>query len=355
MDKELSKLYYNIKKPSGFSSIDSLWKATGGKYTRSQVVNWLQKQETYTLHRPMRKKFKRNKYFVTNIDDVWQCDLNDLRSIKDHNNGFSYLLTIIDMFSKYAWAVPLRSKTGAEVTDAFRHVFESSGRKPLKLNCDNGREFKNRIFQDYLRTQNIAFYTTSDTTKAAMVERLNRTLKTKMWRVLTYHNSKRYIDMLPDLLTSYNDSVHSATKFAPSKVDENVVLQVWHNLYPEYKQKPSLNFKLNIGDNVRISKDKGVFDKGYYANYSREVFVVHKAIRRNPVVYVLKDYNGSIIKGTFYEQELQKVYISPDSTYQIDKILHTRGKGNSRKLFVRWRGYGPEFDSYIAASDLIQI
>jgi transposase InsO family protein len=175
--KLLSKIYYDPKHPASFASVQSLWKATNGAVPKKIVEEWLSGQETYTLHRPARKRFPRNRYYVDNIDTLWQADLNDMRSLKDKNDQFCHLLTIIDVFSKYAWTVPLYSKTGTEVANAFEKVFKQDKRIPLKLQTDKGTEFLNKTFQDCLKKHNIVYYSTNTPDlKACIVERFNRSL-----------------------------------------------------------------------------------------------------------------------------------------------------------------------------------
>ncbi|KAF4518578.1 hypothetical protein B566_EDAN015729 [Ephemera danica] len=325
MDRHLSKIYYDINNPAGFSSVKKLHISLNGKYTIGEIRKWIEAQDTYTLHRNRRKKFPRNRFFVTNIDEIWQADLIDMRCLKKFNDNFNYMLTVIDTFSKYAWVSPLITKSGREVTEAFSKIIESSGRKPLKLNCDKAN---------------------NPDTKSMIVERWNRTLKSKMWKYFTYKNSFRYIDAVQHMVKSYNESRHSSTKFAPIEVKETNVLEVFRNLYNNESFMNHNTPKFHIDDRVRISREKHVFEKGYVTNFSEEIFKIHKILYRIPIVYVITDLNGDVIEGTFYEYELQKVNINNDKAFKIDKILATKGKGVSRKHLIRWLGYPSQFDSW---------
>ena len=144
--------------------------------TRSQVITWLQKQPGYTLHRPARRQFRRSKVFVNGLDDQCQADLVDLQSLRRWNHGYKYLLTCIDILSKYAWVVPLKTKTGSALVEAFTTIFKQ-GRKPDKLQTDAGTEFKNKTFQTFLKQRDVHHFVTYNETKAQIVERFNRTLK----------------------------------------------------------------------------------------------------------------------------------------------------------------------------------
>ena len=113
------------------------------------------------------------------IDQQWQMDLADMQSMQKFNDGYRYLLVCIDVFSKYAWVVPLKNKTGPSLVNAFK-VILSSGHKPEKIMTDQGTEFLNQHCRALMQKEDIELYNTYNETKASIVERLIRTLKTKM-------------------------------------------------------------------------------------------------------------------------------------------------------------------------------
>src|SRR6478609_8717632 len=213
MDQRLEDIYYDVKKVGSFGGVAALSKAVGNK----NVKNWLTSQETYTLHKPVRRKFRRRKTISIGVDHQWQIDLADVLSLSNHNDGYRYLMTCIDVFSRYAWVVPLKNKSSSSIQEAFASMIKD--RKPTYLQSDKGTEFVNHTFQSYLKTNDIVHYTSeNDDIKCALVERYNRTLKTRMWRYFTHTNTLRYIDVLADLVKSYNDTNHSSIKTAPSQV-----------------------------------------------------------------------------------------------------------------------------------------
>ena len=134
---------------------------------------------------------------TSEIDEQWQMDLADMQSMQKFNNGYRYLLVCIDVFSKYAWVIPLKNKTGPSLVDALKKIL-SSGRKPQKIFTDQGTEFLNRHVQAFMNEENIHLYTTYNETKASIVERLIRTLKIGMWRYFTAKKTMRYVDLVPD-------------------------------------------------------------------------------------------------------------------------------------------------------------
>ena len=192
LENVLEKLYYNPKSPSAFSGVQRLFDAVKSlkrfaHIKQRDIQNWLRKQNTYTLHKPIQKRFPRRKTIVGAIDQQWQADLADMQSLMKQNSMFRYLLCVIDVFSRFAWVVPIKNKTGQTLIKAFDSIFKSSKRKPLSLQTDKGSEFKNKDFQMYLKKKKVHFFTTDNPeTKASIVERFQRTLKTKMWKYFTF-------------------------------------------------------------------------------------------------------------------------------------------------------------------------
>jgi Integrase core domain len=250
------------------------------------------------LHKPIIRKFKRRKVVVHGIDQIWSADLVDMRHFANHNKGFKYLLTVIDIFSKYAWAVPLKTKTGQEQIQSFQKLMKE--RKPTKLWTDAGREFINKEFKKFLTDNKIELYQTYNEGKAVVIERFNRTLKEKMWRYFTETNSNKYLDVLPKLVAEYNNTIHSTIKMTPIKgsLKEN---EHKINYFTKItKEKP----KFKIGNRVRIYKHKKLFHKGYETNWTNEIFVISAINKTSPITYKIKDLNGEDILGSFYKQEL---------------------------------------------------
>ena len=208
-------------------------------------------QDAYTLHKPVRRHFKRNRVIVGGIDELWQMDLADMQSMQKFNDGYRYLLVCIDVFSKYAWVIPLKNKTGPTLVEAFNTIL-ASGRKPEQIQTDQGTEFFNKHFQALMKKEGIVLYNTYNETKASIVERLIRTLKTKMWRYFTSKKTVRYIDVLPDLVYAYNHSVHRRIKTKPADVSVENEKEIWHTLYDDHGEQKNVKYEFKIGGQVRI-------------------------------------------------------------------------------------------------------
>lgn len=308
----LSNAYYSPLSVAAFSSCERLLKyakKNGFRATRKEVLEWLKAQPTYTLHKDRRIRFKRNHYNITNIDDLWEMDLIDLQKYSRNNKGYKFILAVIDCFSKYAWCIPIKRKTPDEIIRGFDEIFLSSDRKPIKIQSDKGREFVNKYVKAYFAEKDITFFTTRDpATKAAICERFIRSIKSLIFKYFTYTNTHKYADVLQSLMTIYNNRVHSSIGVAPAHVNENNILQTWQ--YNQRKREKSYTRKpsnLRVDDIVRVSNPKTVFEKGYMPKWSTEKFSVVKVHQREPVVYNIKDDSGTIIKGNFYESELQRI------------------------------------------------
>lgn len=316
---QLRRIYYDPTNIAGFSGARQLLKAfkdskTHNKISENNILNWLDSQDTYTLHKPTRIHFKRRMYNVSGVDDVWEADLIDVRNISSFNNGYNYLLAVIDVLSKYAWIEPVSDKSCTTIRDAFKKILaRGNGRIPHTLQTDRGKEFVGSPFQAFLQKNNISFRVVRNPdVKAAIVERFNRTIKEKIWRYFTYSRSKRYIDVLQAIVSAYNHTKHSATKFAPANVNNENAALAFENLVKRYGVKIKNNKqkkpKYACGDLVRISSNKAVFAKGYKGGWSKEIFRIDTvSTYREPIVYILCDLNGEKIDGIFYEEELIRV------------------------------------------------
>ena len=292
--------------------------------TLRQVKTWLRSKDTYTLHEPVRYNFPRNRVIVTGIDDQWQADLVDISYLARFNKGYKFLLTYIDVFSKFAWVVPLKNKTGESLINGFQSILDL-GRSPEKLQTDKGTEFLNRNFQSLLKENSIHFFTTNSELKASVVECFNRTMKTCMWKYFTAKNTRVYIDILQDIVDGYNNSYHRSIGRTPASVSLLNVGQVRRKLYGKSWTKPGRKFKFKLGDQVRINKSRRTFKKGYLLSWTQKIFTVTKIIPRVPPVYQLRDYADDEIEGVFYAEELQKVHKS-DDIYKIGKTLAEKRK-----------------------------
>ena len=339
------EVYSDPRAPASFGGPEVFRKHLKGKFSAKQIKDFLIKRDEYTLHKPVRKRFRRRKVFTLGIDDLWQADLADLSSIAKHNDNYKFLLTCIDTFSKFAWAIPLKNKSTTTVAEGFEKILSSSNRRPCNLQTDKGTEFLGTTFQKKLKDYGIKFYTSqNEDIKCAIVERWNRKLKSKMYRYFTFKNTLRYIDVLDDLLHSYNNTFHSTIKMAPSEVTKANEAEIRERTHVP-KRKPV--YKLTIGDKVRIVKGKREFKKGYLPSWTEEIFTVIARYPTDPPVYEIEDYDSEKVHGKFYDFELQKV-VKADDIYKVEKVLKKRKTKGKTEYFVKWIGYPEKFNSWVS-------
>ena len=295
------------------------------------------------LHKPTRRNFPRRKYDIGDIDETWQADLVDMQEYSRQNKGYQYLLTIIDIFSKYAWVVPVKSKSAEDVSQAMESILKKK-RVPKNLHVDMGKEFYNAKFKRLLKEYKIHMYSTYSNLKASICERFNRTLKNKMWKEFSMQGNYKWLDMLSNLVESYNNTKHRTIGMKPIEVTLANKSQVMKRYAIEVRLPKKLKFKIN--DKVRVSRVKQLFEKGYTPNWSTEIFTITKVMRTKPVVYFLKDYQDQPVAGCFYEQELLKVKY-PD-IYLVEKVIKRRGNN----VYVKWLGFDNSHNSWINKNDL---
>lgn len=348
-NKVLSRLYYTPNESTAFAGARQLVnKAAKHGIPRKKVLSWLAKQEAYTLHKKVTRKFKTRPYVLLGMNDLWQADLADVSNLAKANDGVKFWLVVIDAFSKYLWVEKMLNKKSETVTTAFARILKRAGKSPTNLNTDKGGEFVNAQFQKYLSALNVNFYTAENPdTKACFAERVTRTIKERVYRYLTAHNTHRYADVLDDLVAAYNNSVHSAIRMKPIDVNEDTEDTVRKLLtIKQGAVKP----KFKVGQSVRVAKEKKAFRKGYQTGWSEEIFKISASTQTNPVTYQLKDYAGETIRGRFYENELQQV--RENKQFKIERVLRTRVRQGNRESLVKWFGYPLSMSSWVRTEDI---
>jgi Integrase core domain. len=307
----------------------------------NEIMSNVKRQVVNELHKSARRNFRRRRTIIKEFGDLWQVDLAEMQGFAKENKGLRYILIVIDCYSKYVWAKPLKNKTATEVHNAMKSILREAAYSAKHLQSDFGKEFYNRHFSSLMEQYNINHYSTFSIKKAAIVERVIRTLKNWLYKEFSARGNYKWYDILPDIINLYNNRVHRTTGMKPVDVKNTTKLSVYNR--PKVALKP----KFRVGDTVRISKYKGVFEKGYTANYSTELFKVVKVNITNPITYMIEDMDGQPIKGCFYEYELQRTKY-PD-VYLVEKIL--KKKGN--KLFVKWLGLPSEQNGWINKADMV--
>ena len=333
--------YEDPSQEGALGGVHPFAKAQGLKDKQAQKI--LSGVLSYTLHKPRRKRFATLPTLVFGVDEQWQMDLVDMQKLSQWNKGFKYLLTVIDVFSKRAWAEPIKSKSATHMVQALTQIQKKlSPHQPLRVQTDDGKEFFNKAVQAWFKQRGWHHFSTQGDAKAAVVERFHRTLKQRMYRAFTAQNSLKYVDLLPKLLRTYNRTPHRSIGMAPIDVTWKNQKDVWHRLYDK-RLTPVRKKILNVGDKVRLNKKHRPFKKEYLPGWTEEVFVIVK-VRRHPLpTYKLQEWDGTPIKGTFYNEDVQKVEVT--DVFRVEKVLKRR----PGQVLVRWKGWPAKYDSWIDA------
>ena len=260
------------------------------------------------------------------------CRSSRYALISKFNKGFRFLLCIIDIYSKYAWVVPLKGKKGLSIINAFQNFLKQSARKPHKIWIDKGSML-------LLKDNNIELYSTYNEGKSAVAERFIRTLKNKIYKYMTSISKNVYIDKLDDIVNEYSNTYQRTIKIKPIDVKDNTYIDFG-------KEVNDNDPKFKVGDHVRITKYKNIFAKDYTPNWSEEVFVIKEVKNTSPWTYVINDLNFEEIIRTLYENELQR---TNQQEFRIEKVIKEKGD----KLYVKWKGFDNSFNSWIDKKDLV--
>ena len=363
-EKYLKDIYLDPSHPASFSNPVTLYKVVKkeGKYkiSHSQIKKWLQKQESYSRNKSVKRNFQRGRVIVSGIDDQFDADLASLVYYSDDNDGYKYLLVVIDIFSRYAWVEPLKDKTAVQIVSAFDKII-SGGRIPKRLRTDAATDFTSKKFQKFVNEKNIVHFVTHNEKQANYVERFIKTLKSRISRYMIEKNTRRYIDVLQKIVTSYNHTWHSGIRSEPVNVNKDNEKQLWWQMYwpkepyIKNKKKKKIKFTLNTGDRVRTTYIRNPFNRAYDSKWTGEIFKIDRRfIRQGQPIYTLVDWYDNPVKGTFYEYELQKIEVTDNDMFKIEKVLKYKGRGNNKEALVRWLGWPKQFDSWIPASDIKQ-
>ena len=292
------------------------------------------------LNKPVINKFERKKVIVNHIDEIHSCDSVDMIKYSRVNRGYKYIFTNIDIFSKYSWSFPLKTKTIKDIKPCFEKIFKE--RKPKYNWSDQESAFFSKEMLKFFEDNNVKIYHTYSNLKAVIIERFNRSLRELMMKEFVKNNNTVWYNILPKLIKTYNNRYHRTIKMKPIDVDKSNEKHIKNTVYNYDITNKKPKYKIN--DIVHISlKRRQLFDKSTRnIKWSEELFKIYKINKSNVISYQIKDMNDEIIKGIFHEKELQKTRNTSDE-YIIEKVLKT----NRNKIYVKFRGYPNKFNIWV--------
>ena len=376
----LKGIYLNPRNPGGFSGQSKLQKEACNlrpDITINDVKKFLQSQESHTRHGIVPRKYLKRPVTVKGPGHLLSSDLADMTNeSRKYNNNFRYLMFIIDCFSRKLSVIPLKNKHGLTVATELDKYLSSSQYKYSLLWIDEGREFFSSHAMKICEKHGVKLYHVFNRRyKASYAERAIRTIKQKLYKILTHFNTNNFIKYLPDVVSAYNETPHRGLiGLSPNKVhemsDPHVIsslankqfLQKLKNYGSHIKDPNSrLNFSqrdiLLEGTYVRLllNASEHIFTKSYKPIYTIEIFRIDRVIKETPVHYILKDLLGEIIKGIVYRNEI--VPVSLPEYYLIEKIIKTKicPKTKRKIHFVKFLGWPEKFSDWVTNDALNKI
>lgn len=354
----LEKIYFDEGHPAGYSSGENLYKWARKKFpvTRKFVENWLSGIESHSLHKPVRRKFPRNRVVVDSIGEQADVDLMDMQNVAKYNDGFRYVIICIDIFSRFLRVRCIKSKKGPDVANGLKEIFDEQNFK--RMRSDKGGEFWNPSVRALLKQKNVLHMGTQNTeVKANYAEICIKSLKKRVYRYFTEKQTYKYYDKIQKFVEAYNNSYHRGIKMPPAKVKAQNSKQLWFEQFAEpmlANPKKVINSKnLKVGDWVRLSHIKRTFQRAYHISWTGELFqIVDVDKSRRIFMYRVKAYDGEPITGNFYSYELVKVRLDPHQLYKVEKILKTRKKGKKKEHLVKFLYWPPKYNQWLPAEQV---
>ena len=248
-----------------------------------------------------KKNYPTIKIVYNHIDEIWSIDLADMIDYKTSNNkGFRYIFIIIDNFSKYLWAIPLKNKYSQTITNEFSNILSSSKRKPLKIESDRGTEFYNSIFQNFLKSKSIQHYSRFTDKGPSIAERVIRTIRNLLKKPVFEKGNANWLSELSSVIKQYNNTIHHSIKMTPNQASKtSSERKVYSNLKDNREaHKP----KFILGQLVETADIKRVFSKGDSTNWSYKLYtiteIIHDAIPSYRIDYLPERYNENLLLPT---------------------------------------------------------
>ncbi|XP_069128436.1 uncharacterized protein [Argopecten irradians] len=366
--RAIDDVYFNTENGGAYLSPGKVYqvlKAAGySQLGLHKIRRYIQSLDSYSLQKPSRHRFRRARVEVSGPFEQYDADLADVSNLSSENDGIRFLLIVIDVFSRFLWVEPLRSKTGKEVLKAFDRIVKR-GVIPKRLRSDGGSEFNNQWLKKWCKEHDVYYFTTKNVVKANYSERVIRTLKTILYRFFTKQRSYRYIDDLQDFVSSYNATPHrSLHNVAPKDVNDRNKADLFAYMYlrrPKQALKSSTKrsktpYAFKIGSLVRISHIRKPFDRAYQQKWTSEIFKIRRRfLIQNIPQYQLEDFQNEKIDGNFYQAELQRVDKDQNTLWFIEQKLRKRKRQGQVEWLVKFDGWPSKYNQWIAQKDISEV
>ena len=377
----LNKVYKDPSSPGSFSSQRKLLqnaRLLRKDISLGDVKEYLSQEISFTRHGNVPKKFIKRRVFVKEGPGfLLSGDLADMTlDLKEHNDNVRFLFFLIDCYSRKLWVFPLENKKGTTIANTLDEFFKSNKYRYSLFWVDDGTEWYNKPTLDVCKKHGVKMYSAYNRRqKACFAERAIRTIKNKLYKIMTDRNTNRYIDFLRDVIDSYNNSqhrgilcrypneVHNMTdKKEIEALGERQNEQKLSNYGTDIKRE---NSKINVSQRdilaantyvrLLLNSAESTFVKSYKPIFSEEIFIIDTVINSTPTLYTLKDFLQEKISGIVYRNEIKQTAL-PEK-YLIEKILKTKKCTKTKFFFyfVKYLGWPMKFSSWMPAENVENI
>ena len=348
----LQKHYVSPSHKIGFSGKNVI--SDNLKISSKKLDQKLSRIPTYVLHREAKRPAVRNSFYIYNKRELLQADLIDMQKRSQFNSGVRYILAVCDTFTRKCWVKPLKDKKAPTVLLAFKQIYKQTG-KFRRLLSDQGSEFVSGVFKAFLLKEGIKY--TRGNPHAPHIERLNRTLQSKIFKYMTENETNTWLPCLDPVVKGYNNRRHRILKMSPNEAEvpknkDKVISNL--TLYYEKSLSKRKDPKFSVGDVVSLQKEKGVFAKGYTQVFTDELYKITEVHSNLPIpMYSLETLDGTEkVIGRFYENEMQKANYD---VFKIEKILDKRVRDGLEEFFVKWKGWPSSYNQWIPAANVTRV
>lgn len=352
----LEEIYKNPEHEGSYGSLTQLYRSVKHLgITRSQVRDYLQQQPSFSLNKKLDRVFTRPRVVVSAKNQQWDTDTCNMTKYRKYNKGYNYYAVFIDIFTRYLFTVPLKTLTAEEMKRALMSIFKYE--KPTKIRSDMGSEYKAKVIERYLKSEKVLHFFATNEVKANYAERVIRTTKHKLEKIIKNKKNKEWVSLLKPITFAYNKRIHRSIKMSPLQARSINWVELWKNQYDIKERKPQRKhppprekkiFNFNIGDHVRISRYKSLFERAYDQKWTDEIFTITtRKVRQGIPLYTIKGWENDPIIGSFYEHELNKVYKDPSIKYSIEKVIKKLDFEGKPGYVVKWEHWEKKYNSWL--------
>lgn len=306
-DSYVNRAWENPKASTALTSKTAFYKARKGVDNLAALEESLSKIPAYSIHRRLLKTYKKPAIILHETGNCYSSDLADFRSLSRFNSGYKWMLVSIDNFSRRLSVVLMKSKSAEETTKGLQTAMKELKYTPSSWAFDKGKEWDNGITKRFMKKNNITQYFMKTERKCSLAENIIKQLKIKIFKYFSLKSTKRYVELIPQLVNTHNSTIHSAHQFAPGSVTRSNQNQVFSNLYKRLILKPRKPPVYHLNQKVRLATHRYNFQKFYMPNFSKEIFLIAEIKNTFPVhTYRIKSLDNRLLESSYTKEELSR-------------------------------------------------